>query len=158
MPLTHYILNTGHFYTSFPVDVDGRLIQGMRDITLPGEHSLSGEYAGFSMSVSPCSEDSGVVFTVSRDKAPVVTCSLAVTDAAADILWPQAEQLYFQVAKQIPHESMMAEASKPAQTPWLSVVFFPGAAALLADDLSRLGDLERSFAWAWIAHNTNQEK
>lgn len=149
--MIHYTLNTGHSRTSPRDEVAADVIARMAQFVQVGEHNLGGfhqSFAGYRIVVPE--SPGGLIATLCKGQAPILTLGAATTADEAAIVWPALESLYFQVTESpVMRVADFAASRQPASLPWLAV-------ALNSPHLcpSWAGDFERCLAWAWI----NQKK
>jgi hypothetical protein len=143
-PLHHYTVNTGHNRVCRKSEVPDSVIDVCRPLLEPGrKHSIPG--IGNPYTIESVRAEFGLVFTVLRGEAPMITCGVAESEEAAEIVWPQIETLYLQITELPGLRSADFESPKrPRDLPWLAVV------TIVPSFEPWLGDFERCLAWTFL--------
>jgi hypothetical protein len=130
--LLHLTVSTGRVRRSRRSEVHDEIVSALRPLVETGGGPIPG-CAGYDVAITRNGRD--VLFTVTQAGFPVVTCGLAVKDAAS--VWRALLALMPAAGKVEP----------PAEMPWLVVAFHEGAPN---PDLYWIADFERCLAWALI--------
>jgi hypothetical protein len=135
--MQHLTLDTGHTRVSFADEVDPRVLDQLRPLTVTGTHPMP-RPPGCTVSVAV--DGTAALVTVMRAGDPLVTFGVAADERGAAKLWPLIARL---------------GVAQPSAVPWLAVGLEVGVAAH-PGDLGWLGDFERCWAWCWL-NNVRQD-
>jgi hypothetical protein len=138
--LNHYALITGHGRLTDLCEVADDVVEVLRPIVAHGGDLPGG--LGLRLLLSTEKRTGGWLYTIKQRNVPLVTCGLAITQPAADELWPHL----LDVAKVV----RLPVSVKQPPIPWLSVAILPGIARAGRKIADLFGDLERCVAWTLI--------
>jgi hypothetical protein len=131
--MQHLTLDTGQTRVSFRDEIDPRVLEQLRPLTVTGTYPMP-QPAGCTVKVTV--DGTAALVTVMRGGDPLVTFGVAADEPGAERLWPLIAR---------------PGVPQPSAVPWLTaglevgVAVHPGA-------LGWLGDFERCWAWCWLDH------
>lgn len=144
--MIHYTFNSGHSRISPRGEVRDDVIDAMVGLVVSGTHSLPGELGREWKLVVP-ETSAGLVATLFRGSAPVVTLGVAAAEEEAGCVWPALESFYLGLTDRGPHAGFDWQVpTQPASLPWCAVIVTNPTEATA----SWVADFERCLAWTWI--------
>jgi hypothetical protein len=146
--MTVYFLNSGdrQLLSSASVHTSARML--LRPLVRRGG-SLPFPFEGFTVEVAHA--DGSSLFTLSRNRTPILIAGLGWTKRGGKEIWDNLERTYLDLSDG--YADLMGATHLPGEAPelpWLGLILVPGFTILAQDCWGWLGDFGCSFGWTLL--------